>query len=152
MCTIIFLLMKIDTTENKILKFKKIGKVFYYKVILMFFLVFSTSLAVFSQEYLQIKGTKKVFRYFSDLKKSDEAINDSTTVSIWKQKNIYNLHVLINGKKNTECLYSFNGQTVPQNLRVRVFNKKGNKFIVKKIIVKILVPVNDDCIKHLIPN
>jgi hypothetical protein len=144
--------MKIANTGKEIQTTKNVNKVFYCKLIFLFFVLLITSSSVFSQEYLRIEGTGKVFRYFSNLKKTEEAINDSTTISIRKQKNNYNIKVVNKGKKNTECLYAFNGQVVAQNLRIRVLNKQGSKFVIKKIFIKILAPVNDDCITHLIPD
>jgi hypothetical protein len=99
---------------------------------------------------LKIEGTKYIFRYFSNSSKSSEIINDSITVIIQKQKEKYKIEVIKNSKRIVNCIYVYNGNNICQNLRTRTWKKDGSKILQKKIVVKLLKPVNEDCVTYLI--
>jgi hypothetical protein len=141
--------MKINKKKIETQTTKKPAKS-YYKFGVIFFILFIISSSVFAQEYLKIEGTKRLFRYFPNLKMTDEIINDSTNVSIKKQKTFYKIKLIIGGKKIAERLYVFNGLRISQDLLGRVLDEQGSKFVHKKISVRILTPVNNDCITRLI--
>jgi hypothetical protein len=118
------------------------------RLILISFLLISSSL-VYSQEYLQVNGTKQLFRYFKNLKQSVEVINDSISVVIEKRNNFYYLKVFSIGKEYSDCQYYFAGKKVTQRLRIREINAKGRFYKSQKVFVKILVPSSENCLMNL---
>lgn len=135
--------------EEKKCKSSRI-KFFQLEVFFVVLIILLSSLSAYSQEYLRIEGTKYTFRYYSNSSKSYENINDSVILKIQKQKANYKIEVIKNSKIIADCLYTYNGNTESQNLRTRTWKKDGSKIIRKKIVVKILNPVNEDCVTRLI--
>jgi len=125
-------------------------KFFQLEVFFVVLAILLSSLSAYSQEYLRIEGTKYIFRYYPNSPKSYENINDNIIVRTQKQKANYKIEVIKSSKRIVDCLYAYNGKTASQNLRTRTWKKDGSKIMRKKIVVKILNPVNEDCVTRLI--
>lgn len=131
-----------DTAKNESAKLE-IFKILFHKLLIILLIPFANSLPVFSQEYIRIEGIKKVLRAFSEA--TDETVNDSTTITVQKIKNKYKIRMLVKGKESANCFYVQNGQVHSQSIRTRVLSKKGSKIVLKKIRIKIIIPLKENC-------
>ena len=125
------------------------------KQISIFFIVFlSLSIKSKAQVYFKIDSTKKIISYFPNLKKSTYKINDTVYIEIKKVKKNFKISLIkINGDTICNCQYFATGKKEKQILKTRTSSKKGVIYTKHEVSVKILTPLNDNCIKsQLYPN
>lgn len=101
------------------------------------------------QEYYKIENTSQVIRYYKNLKDNTESISDSISMRVSRKGEIF--YITLNnqsGKLLATCEYRFTKKYVDRVFVSRNATENGNELIKSKKKIKVLEPVNDNCIKR----
>jgi hypothetical protein len=104
-----------------------------------------------SQELYRISNTHNIIRFYKSSTSNIEFLTDSVSVDIKRQDSTFTLSFYNKqGKAITSCLYKFKGRFATIVLTNRSSGFKKDGMVKKKQKVKVLEPIESDCINEVL--
>jgi hypothetical protein len=121
------------------------------KIICFALVVFIFKINASSQEYYKIVNTSHVIRYYSNSKDNTEFINDSISMKLSRQGQLFYVTLIDQeGKSFAGCRYRFNNKYENRVFLNRGKTNDGNELVKSKKKIRLLEPLKNNCIKDFL--
>jgi hypothetical protein len=121
------------------------------KIICFALVVFIFKVNASSQEYYKIVNTSHVIRYYSNSKDNTESINDSVSMKLSRQGQVFYVTLIDqDGKSFAKCRYRFNNKYEDRVFIDRGTTNDDNELAKSKKKIKLLEPLKNNCIKDFL--